>query len=185
MDPTDSAFNPAAASSEENRVATPGSSNVISRNAKEFTGSRRRNEHRVTSSKGPPPQWKACFRCYFAFLLRWADLACPVRSLTTLLRPTREASRCDLCWPDQRFALEYDSDTFHSDASKLHLDSSRRSALEKAGVHVVSVTKNQVFDRGQLFNLATVASKRLGKRLSPTPFNFAQKQDEIYQAVFE
>lgn len=62
-------------------------------NAKEFTGSRRQNEHRATSSKGPPPQWKACFRCYFAFLLRWADLACPARSLTTLLRPTREASR--------------------------------------------------------------------------------------------
>lgn len=91
--PTDSAFNPAAASSEENRVATPSSSNVISRNAKEFTESRRQNEHRATSSKGPPPQWKACFRCYFAFLLRWADLACPARSLTTLLRPTREASR--------------------------------------------------------------------------------------------
>ena len=79
--------------------------------------------------------------------------------------------RCDLCWPNQQFALEYDSDTFHSDASKLHLDSSRRSALEKAGVHVVSVTKNQVFDRGQLFNLATIASKRLGKRLSTSPRN--------------
>lgn len=51
--------------------------------------------------------------------------------------------RCDLYWPDQRFALEYDSDTFHSDASKLHLDSSRRSTLEKAGVHVVSVTKTR------------------------------------------
>ena len=89
MDPTDSAFNPAAASSEENRAATPSSSNVISRNAKEFTGSRRRNEHRVTSSKGPPPQWKACFRCFFVFLLRWADLACPARSLTALSRPTR------------------------------------------------------------------------------------------------
>ena len=93
--------------------------------------------------------------------------------------------RCDLCWPDQRFALEYDSDTFHSDASKLHLDSSRRSTLEKAGVHVVSVTKNQVFDRGQLFNLATITSKRLGKRLSPTPFNFSQKQDEIYHTAFK
>lgn len=93
--------------------------------------------------------------------------------------------RCDLCWPDQRFALEYDSDTFHSDASKLHLDSSRRSTLEKAGVHVVSVTKNQVFDRGQLFNLATIVSKRLGKRLSSTPFNFSQKQDEIYHAAFK
>lgn len=93
--------------------------------------------------------------------------------------------RCDLCWPDQRFALEYDSDTFHSDASKLHLDSSRRSTLEKAGVHVVSVTKNQVFDRGQLLNLATIVSKRLGKRPSPTPFNFSQKQDEIYHAAFK
>lgn len=93
--------------------------------------------------------------------------------------------RCDLYWPDQRFALEYDSDTFHSDASKLHLDSSRRSTLEKAGVHVVSVTKNQVFDRGQLFNLATIVSKRLGKRLSPTPFNFSQKQDEIYHVAFK
>ena len=93
--------------------------------------------------------------------------------------------RCDLYWPDQWFALEYDSDTFHSDASKLHLDSSRRSTLEKAGVHVVSVTKNQVFDRGQLFNLATIVSKRLGKRLSPTPFNFSQKQDEIYHAAFK
>lgn len=93
--------------------------------------------------------------------------------------------RCDLCWPDQRFALEYDSDTFHSDASKLHLDSNRRLTLEKAGVHVVSVTKNQVFDRGQLFNLATITSKRLEKRLSPTPFNFSQKQDEIYHAAFK
>lgn len=87
------------------------------------------------------------------------ELNCPIE--------TNEGSvairRCDLCWPDQRFALEYDSDTFHSDASKLHLDS----------------------DRGQLFNLATIASKRLGKRLSPTPFDFAQKQDEIYQAVFK
>lgn len=109
------------------------------------------------------------------------ELNCPIE--------TNEGSvamrRCDLCWPDQQFALEYDSGTFHSDASKLHLDSGRRSALEKAGVRVASVTKNQVFDRGQLFNLATIASKRLGKPLSPTPFNFAQKQDEIYQAAFE
>ena len=93
--------------------------------------------------------------------------------------------KCDLYWPSQKFALEYDSDAFHSDTSKLHLDSSRRSTLEKAGIHVVSVTKNQVFSRGQLFNLATIASKRLGKRLSPTPFNFAQKQDKIHHATFE
>lgn len=61
--------------------------------------------------------------------------------------------RCDLCWPDQQFALEYDSDAFHSDASELHLDSSRRSALEKAGAHIVSVTKKQVFDRANCLTL--------------------------------
>ena len=81
--------------------------------------------------------------------------------------------------------LEYDSDTFHSSKSKLHLDSSRRSILEKAGIHVVSVTKNQVFDREQLFSLAKIVSRKLGKRLSPTPFDFAQKQDEIYRAAFK
>lgn len=188
MDPTDSAFNPAAASSEENRAATPSSSNVISRNAKEFMGLRRQNEHRVTSSKGPPPPMESLLSMLLCLPPSLGGFGLPRPELNYPIE-TNEGSvamrRCDLCWPDQRFALEYDSDTFHSDASKLHLDSSRRSALEKAGIHVVSVTKNQVFDRGQLFNLATIASKRLGKRLSPTPFNFAQKQDEIYQAVFE
>ncbi len=93
--------------------------------------------------------------------------------------------RCDLCWPSRQFALEYDSDAFHSGESKLHFDSSRRSTLEKAGIHVVSVTKDQVFDRGQLLGLAKIASSRLGKRLSPAPFDFAQRQDEIYRAAFE
>ena len=186
--PMDLALNPAAASSEENRVATPGSSNVISRNAKEFTGvkaAKRASSYLIKGSASPMESLLSMLLCLppslGGFGLPRPELNCPIE--------TNEGSvairRCDLCWPDQQFALEYDSDTFHSDASKLHLDSSRRSALEKAGVHVVSVTKNQVFDRGQLFNLATIASKRLGKRLSPAPFDFAQKQDEIYQAVFE
>lgn len=186
--PTDLALNPAAASSEENRAATPGSSNVISRNAKEFTGSRRRNEHRVTSSKGPPPQWKACFRCFFVFLLRWADLACPARSLTALSRPTREASRC----ADAIYAGPTSSSHSNTTAApsirtqaSFTLIQAEDRLWRRQGVHVASVTKNQVFDRGQLFNLATIASKRLGKPLSPTPFNFDQKQDEIYQAAFE
>lgn len=186
--PTDSALNPAAASSEENRAATPSSSNVISRNAKEFTGvkaAKRASSYLIKGSASPMESLLSMLLCLppslGGFGLPRPELNYPIE--------TNEGSvairRCDLCWPDQQFALEYDSDTFHSDASKLHLDSSRRSALEKAGVHVVSVTKNQVFDRGQLFNLATIASKRLGKRLSPAPFDFAQKQDEIYQAVFE
>lgn len=188
MDPTDSAFNPAAASSEENRAATPSSSNVISRNAKEFMGLRRQNEHRVTSSKGPPPQWKACFRCYFAFLLRWADLACPARSLTTLLRPTREASRCaDAIYAGPTSGSHSNTTATPSIRTQANftLIQAEDQLWRRQGFMLSPSQKNQVFDRGQLFNLATIASKRLGKRLSPAPFDFTQKQDEIYQAVFE
>ena len=93
--------------------------------------------------------------------------------------------RCDLCWPEQQFALEYDSDTFHSSESKLHLDSSRRTALEKTGLHVVSATKYQVFNRSKLHDLAKTISKKLGKRLLPVPLDFTQKQDAIYHAAFD
>lgn len=77
--------------------------------------------------------------------------------------------RCDLCWPDQRFALEYDSDTFHSDASKLHLDSSGRSALEKAGIHVVSVTKTRFSTEANCLTLQQLHRKDWGNAFPPHP----------------
>ena len=73
--------------------------------------------------------------------------------------------RCDLCWPDKRFALEYDSDQFHSGREKLNKDSRRRALLESAGIHVVSVTKKQVLGMTALKEIANITAKQLGVRL--------------------
>ena len=127
--------------------SNPSSSNAISKKCDGIHGGKgskasiELHRQRIPAS----PDGKLAFDASFAFLPPWVDLACLAQSLTSYRnqRGRRRDASCDLCWPDQRFALEYDSDTFHSDASKLHLDSSRRSTLEKAGVHVVSVTKTR------------------------------------------
>ena len=146
MDPTDLALNPTAAFSEEIRATTP---QLIERYLEKCEGihgvkaAKRASSYLIKRSASPMESLLSMLLCLppslGGFGLPRPELNCPIE--------TKEGGiamrRCDLCWPDQQFALEYDSDTFHSDASKLHLDSSRRSALEKAGVHVVSVTKTR------------------------------------------
>lgn len=76
--------------------------------------------------------------------------------------------KCDLCWPDKSFALEYDSDQHHAGAQKLHQDSKRRTSIELERLHVVSVTSQQVYDAQLFDDLAKVTAMRLGKRLRIT-----------------
>lgn len=74
--------------------------------------------------------------------------------------------RCDLCWPEAKVALEYDSDQFHAESEKLNRDSTRRALLEQHGVHVISVTKKQLYEEMELERLAGILAKHLDKRLS-------------------
>lgn len=82
---------------------------------------------------------------------------------------------CDLCWPDKRFALEYDSDQFHSGREKLNKDSRRRALLESAGIHVVSVTKKQILGIAPLREIANITAKQLGVRLRIRRKDFAER----------
>ena len=72
--------------------------------------------------------------------------------------------RCDLFWPDHRFALEYDSNLHHTGAEKINADSTRRTLIEEKNVHVVSVTWDQVRDARKFDILARAVAKRLGFR---------------------
>lgn len=72
---------------------------------------------------------------------------------------------CDLCWPDQRLALEYDSDMYHSSVDRRESDSRRRNTLLSLGFTVVSVSRGQVMDGGALNRLAHQVAKQLGWRL--------------------
>ena len=51
---------------------------------------------------------------------------------------------CDLLWPEQRVAVEYDSLTFHGSSSSLARTLDRRTALEGAGYSVLSLTASDL-----------------------------------------
>ncbi|MDO5335616.1 MAG: hypothetical protein Q4F23_06070, partial [Coriobacteriia bacterium] len=72
---------------------------------------------------------------------------------------------CDLCWPEQKFALEYDSDAFHAGSEKLNKDSRRRTLIELEDYHVLSVTKKQLYDQAAFDELAQACAKSLEFRL--------------------
>lgn len=72
--------------------------------------------------------------------------------------------RVDLCWPDKKLALEYDSHQYHSELSKMELDSRRRIAIETAGFRVISVTKQQLYSHAAFSELADVVAGYLKLR---------------------
>lgn len=73
--------------------------------------------------------------------------------------------KCDLTWPSKRFALEYDSDLHHASQYKLNHDSKRRAKIEMEHLHVITVTKEQMYDVIAFDEMAHAAAYRLGVRL--------------------
>ena len=86
---------------------------------------------------------------------------------------------CDLFWPDERIAVEYDSDQYHTGADRIANDSRRRNALTAIGIRVVSVTKQQLFNRGELEEVARTISSHMGRRLFSKKSNFAAAHLEL------
>lgn len=87
---------------------------------------------------------------------------------------------CDLLWPKERVAIEYDSDQWHSASAKLASDSRKRSALCASGYQVISVTNVQLMDTGDMDNVALALARALGKRLRGLDdITFRQKQREL------
>ena len=66
---------------------------------------------------------------------------------------------CDMYWPDEKVAVEYDSDQHHTGSDRIASDSKRRNALATSGVRVISVTKQQLMNSSELESAArTIAS---------------------------
>lgn len=97
----------------------------------------------------------------------------------TKFKPKKELYRCDLCWPKLKLAIEYDSHQFHATNNKLALDSRRRIAIEQYGLHVISVTKQQVYSDIAFSELAKVISRYLGIRLRIRSYNFEQQRRKL------
>ena len=73
---------------------------------------------------------------------------------------------CDLCWPEAKLCVEYDSARYHVDPDRQDSDARRRSTLIALGYTVVTVTRGQVMDAGAFNRLAHQLAKQTGKTAS-------------------
>lgn len=99
-------------------------------------------------------------------------------------KPMRESYgqieyRPDLYWDTAKLAIEYDSTTFHSSEARLVNDSKRRAALAHAGLTVVSLTANQVYDAREFDKVALLIAKHLGKRMRSERKDLLTKRFEL------
>lgn len=91
--------------------------------------------------------------------------------------------RCDMLWPRERLALEYDSDMFHSDESRQNRDADRRIRLERLGLHVIPIRRAQVMNANKFDRLAMMLVERTGKRHDPCP-DWPLRRYELRQWMF-
>jgi len=94
-------------------------------------------------------------------------------------RSNKSVYYCDLYWPDERIAVEYDSDAFHTGSDRIFKDAIRRNALAGVGVKVVTVSRKQIVELEGLREFAVVLSKLLGKRLKYPREDFASSQNKL------
>ncbi len=90
----------------------------------------------------------------------------------------------DLYWHSARFALEYDSNLHHAGAEKLNSDSIRRTRIENASAHVLSVSWDQVRDARLFDVLAHTVAARIGHRIRTTRNDSMIRRYRLRQQLF-
>lgn len=98
----------------------------------------------------------------------------------------RESFTCDLLWPEERVALEYDSKEHHSDPEQAAYDAERASIIEFDGGSLISVTPRIEQSVERFDAMARRLFKLLGMRYrKPTAGQMSKKLElrrKLYQA---
>ena len=92
---------------------------------------------------------------------------------------------CDLFWPKAKFAVEYDSDSYHTGADRIARDSKKRFDLETLGIKLITVTSRQIRNIDEFENIAKLIAKRLHKRLWYKEPKFLMAKRELRDLLFE
>ena len=85
---------------------------------------------------------------------------------------------CDLFWPDYDLAVEYDSDRYHTGASRIAEDAGKRNALALMGITVITVTSQQFTSISEFEKVAQTIALCLNKRMQ-------YKKEALYKAQRE
>lgn len=105
------------------------------------------------------------------------------------LTPTQRAQRVagrrtlvpDLCWPEEKLVVEYDSNAEHLTPIQLTQDATKRLALEADGYTVIAVTTSQLTSPASMELVAREIGRRLHRRLRIRTSNFRSRQAELYR----
>ena len=79
----------------------------------------------------------------------------------------RSHFRCDLCWPEQKVDVEYQSNEAHGGELMRIKDSRRTNALISMGWHVINITNNEAQSLTTLEQIAERIRVLLRKRSHP------------------
>jgi len=86
---------------------------------------------------------------------------------------------CDLFWPKAKFAVEYDSDLFHTGADRIARDSEKRLSLTKLGITTITITNKQIRSAAEFESIAKLIAAKLGKQLRYTNQQFKKVNKEL------
>lgn len=100
-------------------------------------------------------------------------------------RIDRSYCRPDLCWPERRLCLEYDSALYHHDPDRQESDARRRNSLTTLGYTVLTVSPHQLTDPALFNRLAKQIANFLNKRLRYTDPTFTRAHLRLRAALFE
>ena len=90
---------------------------------------------------------------------------------------------CDLCWPDKKVAIEYDSNQEHTSAERITHDAIRYNNLKTLGYEVLIATWGQLRSVRETDRLAASVASALGVRLRIRVRDYRAKQLALRRAL--
>ena len=85
----------------------------------------------------------------------------------------------DLFWPDKNIAVEYDSDKWHTESSRIANDARRHNIFVHLGITEICVTKREFNDLIAFDKTARILSRRLRHRVHPRSEEFDSRQMKL------
>ena len=93
---------------------------------------------------------------------------------------------CDLCWPEAKLCVEYDSARYHVDPRSARQRRAKAQHADRVGATpVVTVTRGQVMDAGAFNRLAHQLAKQTGKRLRYSDPDFTRKHRALRSELLQ
>jgi len=87
--------------------------------------------------------------------------------------------KCDLFWPKEGIAVEYDSNKHHTGAERIADDAKKRQELDELGVYTIPVTNDQMKSEFEFEIVARHIAGKIGRRLRPKNPEFQKARSEL------